>query len=141
MKTSLRFPRMVALIGLVAKNSLCSWCLQLPATCQRLCPSSPGHCQHLHLKHFSVQAVQQVFLFLLSLVYFLVQKHQGFTELFDYCFSVENVYSLQYNISEQGAPNLLSAVPHVFFSPTAAAEQLPWFPCFLTVLSSCHFST
>lgn len=44
--------------------SLFSWCLQCSGTCQWLCLSSPGLCQHLHLKYLHTSQLLWLFCWL-----------------------------------------------------------------------------
>lgn len=57
------------------------------------------------------------------------------------CCSAQSSYSLQQDISEQGAPNLFCCPFNFFLPPTTALELPPSILCFLAIFSSCHFST
>lgn len=120
--------------------SLFSWCLQCSGTCQWLCLSSPGLCQHLHLKYLHTS---QLLIVLLTLLSFLVHKYQGFTELCA-CFPVAlykaAILCNRVFLNREPPISFLLSLQFLF-PPTAVLELPPSLLCFSAIFSSCHFST
>lgn len=99
----------------------CNQVLFIPdvCNCQWLCPSSPGHCQHLRLKYLHIFQSKQVSNYLSSLCLLYHFWHRSTKASVNYLSAVslllcrEHLFSAA-GISEQGAPNLLPTVPSTF---------------------------
>lgn len=88
-------------------------------TCQWLCPSSPGHCQHLRLKYLHIFQSKQVSNYLSSLCLLYHFWYRSTKASVNYLSTVsllicrEHLFSAA-GIFEQGAPNLLPTVRSTF---------------------------